>query len=388
VAAGVLGVALPMMLGTTGAEAADALHPDRADQPGPAPLATSAMRLPMGIEDLSPYEPQVSCDPHAKPGVKAFEDYVLALWHHGYSGGTVRACHKGALSEHKEGRAWDWMLNPNSYADVTAGQRVIDWLLADDAAVARRLGIMYIIWNERIWSAHKVDDGWQGYHGEDDHTSHIHFSFDWAGAEKRTSWWTGKVAPMEYGPCRKYIGDPIPPYGDTVNLKPCPKAVRKPKPKPKSKVEAPPTRAGDQAQDPAAPPTNPTTAQPTITQPTTTQPTTAPTMRPSTDPAAPAAPTAPTAAPTPARGNGPRPAPATGPQPRLGSTGDPAAAPDTQADPEDEPGPGDEVESDPDSTLDPRTETMPKHEPMPPVREPSATPTAPAATRRDSRPGR
>jgi len=73
-----------------------------------------------------------------------------------------------------------------------------------------------------------MDDGWQGYHGEDDHTSHIHFSFDWAGAEKRTSWWTGKVAPIEYGPCRKYIGDPVPAYGDTINLEPCPKPIHSP----------------------------------------------------------------------------------------------------------------------------------------------------------------
>jgi len=35
------------------------------------------------------------------------------------------------------------MLNPNSYADVTAGQRVVDWLLANDATNARRIGLMY-----------------------------------------------------------------------------------------------------------------------------------------------------------------------------------------------------------------------------------------------------
>jgi hypothetical protein len=229
VLAGVL--VLPTLLGAVGADAAVLqMHPDRADLPGPAPVPTAAVSLPAAIEDLAPYLPQVSCDPHVKPGVKAFADYVLGTWQRGRSGGTVRACAKGALSEHKEGRAWDWMIDPNNYADVTAGQRVVDWLLADDATVARRLGLMYLIWNKRIWSAHKMDDGWQGYHGESDHTSHIHFSFDWAGAEKRTSWWTGKVAPMEYGPCRKYLGDPAHPYGDTINLAPCPDPIPKPTP--------------------------------------------------------------------------------------------------------------------------------------------------------------
>jgi hypothetical protein len=63
---------LPLALGTSAAHAAEALHPDRSELPGAAPVPTSAMTMPTGIEDLSPYMPQVSCDPHVKPGVKAF----------------------------------------------------------------------------------------------------------------------------------------------------------------------------------------------------------------------------------------------------------------------------------------------------------------------------
>jgi hypothetical protein len=124
------------------------------------------------------------------------------------------------------------MLNPNNYEDVVAGQRVINWLLADDAVNARRVGIMYVIWNRRIWGIYEADKGWRHYGGPDPHYSHIHFSFGWAGAERRTSWWTGQVAPIEFGPCRKYIEDPVPAYGKTINLKPCPKPTHKPKPKP------------------------------------------------------------------------------------------------------------------------------------------------------------
>jgi hypothetical protein len=226
------------------------------------------------------------------------------------------------------------MLDPNSYADQAAGQQAVDWLLANSATNARRLGVMYLIWNRRIWSAHRDSNGWRPYNYGDPHVSHIHVSFDWAGAEKRTSWWTGKVAPMEYGPCRKYIGDPVPPYGDTVNLKPCPKPIRKPKHKH--------TGSAGGGQKPA-----------------TTTPTPAPNAASTVDPAAPADPQE--------------------PQEPQG---------DQQATPQDQPGPADEVESDPDSSMDPRTATMPKHEPMPPVREPDSMRIAREEARRGGRPSR
>ncbi len=213
--------------------------PGMAATPGFAPVPTAAKAMPAAVEKASPYLPQKSCDPDAKAGVKAFEQLVLNNWKRGYSGGVIRNCKNGGLSEHKEGRAWDWMIDGDNYADTVAGQQVIDWLLADDARIAKRMGIMYIIWHERIWSSYKAKDDWRGYHYGDPHTSHIHFSFGWAGAMGRTSWWTGKVAPIEYGPCRKYIGSPVPEYRG-VNTKPCPKPVKKPKPQPKAEpVETP-----------------------------------------------------------------------------------------------------------------------------------------------------
>ncbi len=171
------------------------------------------------MEDFAPYVGQRSCDPHAKPGVVAFQELVLSYWGHGGTYGITRSCNVGGQSEHKEGRAWDFKLDPDDYGDQVAGQRIMDWLLADDAVMARRLGIMYIIWNERIWSTYQREDGWRPYNGPDNHTSHVHFSFSWAGAMKRTSWWTGRVAPIEYGPCQKYIGQSVPVYGTTINLR-------------------------------------------------------------------------------------------------------------------------------------------------------------------------
>ncbi|MGQ0626175.1 MAG: LysM peptidoglycan-binding domain-containing protein [Sporichthyaceae bacterium] len=194
----------------------------------PEPTPMPAFALPNQTETLSPYLGQVSCDPHAKPGVAAFAELILSTYQHGRSAGISRGCGVGGQSEHKEGRAWDWGLDPAVYEDAVAGQRVLDFLLANDGANARRFGIMYIIWNNRIWAAYRAADGWRPYTGGDPHTSHMHLSFSWAGAMGRTSWWTGAVAPTEFGPCRKFIGDAMPAYGDTVNLKPC----KAPKPKP------------------------------------------------------------------------------------------------------------------------------------------------------------
>jgi LysM repeat protein len=221
----------------------------------PKPNPTPSVTLPTAVEDFAPYVGQRSCDPHAKPGVVAFQELVLSYWGHGGTYGITRSCNVGGQSEHKEGRAWDFKLNPDDYGDQVAGQRVIDWLLANDAVMARRLGIMYIIWNERIWSTYQREDGWRPYSGPDNHTSHIHFSFSWAGAMKRTSWWTGAVAPIEYGPCQKYIGERVPVYGTTINLSPCPKPVAKPKPKPAPKPAPKPTdnKTDDKPQPKPAP---------------------------------------------------------------------------------------------------------------------------------------
>src|SRR5207248_1561927 len=88
--------------------------------------------------------------------------------------------------------------NPQPAPEVNA---VFSWLFAPDAqgnanAMLRRLGIMYIIWDKQIWGS--WSQSWQPYSCSGVtacHQDHVHFSFDWAGARKRTSFWTGVVAP-------------------------------------------------------------------------------------------------------------------------------------------------------------------------------------------------
>ncbi|GAB3113928.1 hypothetical protein GCM10027055_19170 [Janibacter alkaliphilus] len=162
---------------------------------GAVPAPPTNSNLPSGLDVASPYLPQTVCDPDAKPGVTAFAR-LMANHYSEYSYGISRACNYG-LTEHSEGRALDWMLNAYDSHEREVADSVLAWLMAPDsqgrpAAMARRFGIMYIIWNRKIWSTYNMSAGWRPYSGVSPHTDHIHFSFSWDGAMQRTSWWTGK----------------------------------------------------------------------------------------------------------------------------------------------------------------------------------------------------
>lgn len=158
------------------------------------------VRLPAAVEGFSPYLPQVVCDPVEKPGVRAFRSLILSTYRQGSDAGIVRSCRTGGRSEHKEGRAWDWFIDYNDTGERVAAIRTLNWLLMYDAENARRVGLMYVIWMRHIWASYRPEDGWRRYTGPNPHTDHVHFSFSWAGARKQTSWWTGRVAPIDRGP--------------------------------------------------------------------------------------------------------------------------------------------------------------------------------------------
>ncbi len=115
--------------------------------------------------------------------------------------GTSRnACYTS--SEHNDGRALDWMIDTSNKKDMAKARAFLDWLLATDKAgnknaMARRLGIMYIIFNHRMWRAYSPR-GWGQYNGTNPHTDHIHFSLSYDGSTGRTSFWKGQALA---GPC-------------------------------------------------------------------------------------------------------------------------------------------------------------------------------------------
>jgi peptidoglycan hydrolase-like protein with peptidoglycan-binding domain len=174
--------------------------------------------LPTSIEPLTGYVPATSCNPVAKPGAAKLGK-LLTSSYPGTSYGIDRTCGVDPLptTEHYEGRAVDWMVSVRKPKEAAQANAVIKWLLATDSAGnkyanARRLGVMYIIWNNKIWGAYSADRGWRAYSscstqpsvGWDSscHRNHVHISLSWEGAMGRTSFWSKELAAPDYGPCR------------------------------------------------------------------------------------------------------------------------------------------------------------------------------------------
>jgi peptidoglycan hydrolase-like protein with peptidoglycan-binding domain len=181
-----------------------------------APAAPTG--LPTAIESLASYVPANSCDPHAKPGATALGDLLRATYPSS-SYGIDRTCGTDPLptSEHYDGRAIDWFVNVNDATQKAEAGAVIKWLFAKDAAGnpyanARRLGVMYLIWNNKIWGSYRASEGWRPYSNcatataaANDtrcHRDHVHISLSWEGAMGHTSFWTKQVAVRDFGPCR------------------------------------------------------------------------------------------------------------------------------------------------------------------------------------------
>jgi len=168
------------------------------------PGATAAPSTPgfagVPVEALAKYVGQSTCSPTAKAGTAALRSLVLASYSGTGDSGIVRACTVGGTSEHKEGRAWDWRVNAFDATQDAAAKDLFAWLLATDAqgneyALARRLGIMYMIYNRHTWSAYNAAAGWRPYTGSNPHTDHVHISLSWPGADKQVSFW-GAGAPV------------------------------------------------------------------------------------------------------------------------------------------------------------------------------------------------
>ena len=236
---GPLGLLLALLVLVTGSGALGAVQNAlTAGTVRPAALTVPhpAVTLPAGIEVLSPYLEQDSCNPVPTPGAVKLGDLLRATYP-GTSYGIARGCGSdGIASEHYEGRAVDWFTSVRDPAGAARATTVLNWLLGTDAAGrryanARRLGVMYLIWNNRIWGSYRAAEGWRPYstcaaHPEKAydttcHRDHIHISLSWAGAAGRTSFWTGSVAPVDYGPCRPAEFNWAPPYSGPRAI-PCP----------------------------------------------------------------------------------------------------------------------------------------------------------------------
>lgn len=172
----------------------------------PASAGPRAPRFGPVIEDYSGYVSPERCRPKPKPGVQAFADLLLETYPDPTWTAISRACEDTPTSDHQEGRALDWGRSAAVRSERAEVEDLLDWLFATDRygnadAMIRRLGIDYLIWNRQMWAAWSGD--WEVYCVQkpagcrdprsraimDPHTSHIHISFDWAGARMLTSFW-------------------------------------------------------------------------------------------------------------------------------------------------------------------------------------------------------
>ncbi|WP_328294896.1 hypothetical protein OG218_19600 [Kineococcus sp. NBC_00420] len=172
-----------------------------------APSAASAApRTPAGVPadvDALParYQAPISCAA-PRPGTLALAQLIRDTYGK-QTVGTSRDCPANGVpvSEHSDGRALDWALDAADPAQAALAQEFTTWLLAPDeqgntAVNARRLGVMYVIWNRSVWKAYDPAAGWQPYTGPDPHTSHVHLSLTFSGAARETSWWSGTADPL------------------------------------------------------------------------------------------------------------------------------------------------------------------------------------------------
>lgn len=170
------------------------------------------------VPAVDPYQPYVApagCEPFVEqPGVEDFRDMILSRA--GGSSGGIHAC---SGEEHEEGRAWDWMRDASNPAEAAQVHLVLDWLLATDAdghphAMARRLGLAYIVWNHKSISFFGSNRSWKPYpcdgSPEGCHTNHVHFAFAWAGALRQTTWFTSANRPASWFPAGDDAGASAP----------------------------------------------------------------------------------------------------------------------------------------------------------------------------------
>jgi hypothetical protein len=174
--------------------------------PRPAVAAPTGPNFGPVIEEYADYDGQRRCRPKPKAGVVAFQAIVEAAYPDSTWFNISRKCKDGGQSEHKEGRALDWSRSAAVRSERASVKDLFAWLLATDQygnphAMARRLGVMYIIWNRKMWSA--WDPGWEvicvqrGRRCVDPdsrapvhpHNDHVHFSFSWPGARGQTTFW-------------------------------------------------------------------------------------------------------------------------------------------------------------------------------------------------------
>lgn len=203
----------------------------------PAAVPGYPVALPPSYDIGAEYEGQAQCDPTVKPGTQRLADLIKGTYGVDQTVWIPRACDIGGQSEHKEGRALDWMTSVRNAQQRANAETFLNWLLGPDQVGtpygnAIRLGVMYIAWNDRIWRGYDINRGWSELkgcfskpeQGNDTvcHRNHIHISLTWDGATATSSFWDGSPidAPFCKGESSSATTGDITPTGEMVAIAP------------------------------------------------------------------------------------------------------------------------------------------------------------------------
>lgn len=171
-------------------------------------FAAPVVALTVPVDDYAGYEPQKVCRAQALPGTQALARWVNRSFAGGTAVASVRSCSSGGTSEHKDGRAIDWRMSATSARDRATVRKFLDRILAADAegnphALARRMGVMYVIWNDRMYASYRRFEA-RAYLSSScttlrtcsatlRHRDHVHISLSQDGGRGLTSWYAGRL---------------------------------------------------------------------------------------------------------------------------------------------------------------------------------------------------
>lgn len=171
------------------------------------PALASAVGHDGPPEDYAGYEGQTKCVHRAKPGTRELAGWINRRFGGGQAVASLRACGGGA-SEHKDGRAIDWSMDATRPGHRAEVQRFLDKLFAADElgeedAKARRMGVMYVIWNDQMYASYRNEFAPSPYLSSSckrkrgcsrtlRHRDHVHISLSKAGARAATSWYVAR----------------------------------------------------------------------------------------------------------------------------------------------------------------------------------------------------
>lgn len=121
-----------------------------------------------------------SVDPRAPACVAALRD-ANAAWptrKKASDGIMGDAAHQARPSDHNLGNAVDVTHDPASGCDAGV---IVDLATRDPR-------VTYVIWDRRIWSRARADEGWRPYAGSNPHTKHVHISVRTDARDDASPW--------------------------------------------------------------------------------------------------------------------------------------------------------------------------------------------------------